>query len=403
MTEGRVSGSPDPRAINLCRIEMTNTVSPPQEPLRQTPLHGLHDSLQAKMVPFAGYAMPVQYPTGILKEHLHTRAQAGLFDVSHMGQRLLTGPHSALISALERVTPGDFQSLAPGKIRYTVLLNEDGGIIDDLMVTHLAEGKLGLIFNAGRKDVDDAFLGAHLPTGVTLEKLEDHALLAFQGPLAETVLARHCAQSASLTFMSASTVQIAGLTCTLSRSGYTGEDGYEISVPAAQARHLADILLAEPEVLPIGLGARDSLRLEAGLCLYGHDIDETIHPVEADLSFAIGKRRRLERGFPGADKILHALNTGPHRLRIGLKPEGKAPAREGTQIADQAGHIIGTVTSGGFSPSLNGPIAMGYVESSFAKIGATVNLVIRGKSNPAQIVSMPFLPHRYKRILTGSK
>jgi len=370
--------------------------------LKKTPLHALHLELGAKMVPFAGYDMPVQYPTGVLKEHLHTREKAGLFDVSHMGQRLLTGPsHAVTAAALETFTPGDFQSLGEGRIRYTLLLNPNGGIVDDLMVTRFAgtqnEGTLGLIVNAGRKDEDDPFIRKHLPPEVKFTALEDRALLALQGPLAQSVLARHCEQAANLSFMSAIHADVDGIACTISRSGYTGEDGYEISVPADAAEKIARALLAEPEVLPIGLGARDSLRLEAGMCLYGHDIDETTNPIEAGLTFAIGKRRKMEKNFPAAEKIMDELFNGAIRLRVGIRPDGKAPAREGTEIADKTGRIIGRITSGGFGPSVNAPIAMGYVEPKFAADGTELNLIVRGKPNPARVVPMPFVPHRYKR------
>ena len=372
------------------------------ESLRRTPLYDLHVELGGKMVPFAGYEMPVQYPAGILKEHLHTRAKAGLFDVSHMGQRFLIGPDRATtVAALEALTPGDFQSLAPGRMRYSLLLTDDGGIVDDFMVTRAQsaddDNMLGFVVNAGRKDVDDAFISARLPSGVTLKLAEDRALLALQGPAAEAVLARHCPEAAALSFMAAARATFDGIDCALSRSGYTGEDGYEISMKAKDAERFARALLAEPEVLPIGLGARDSLRLEAGLCLYGHDIDEGTDPVSANLTWAIGKRRKLEKNFPAAEKIMALLFDGAPRKRVGIRPDGKAPARDGTEIADKSGRVIGKITSGGFGPSLNAPVAMGYIESAFAADGTEVDLIVRGKPCPARVAPMPFVPHRYKR------
>jgi aminomethyltransferase len=374
----------------------------PTETLRKTPLHGLHLELGGKMVPFAGYEMPVQYPTGVLKEHLHTREKAGLFDVSHMGQRFLAGPdHETTAKALEAFTPGDFQSLKHGRMRYSLLLNQDGRIVDDLMVTRSLsaedDGKLGIVVNAGRKDVDDEFIRARLPENVTLTVLDDLALLALQGPAAEAVMMRHCPQAGVLGFMTATAAQFDGIDCAISRSGYTGEDGYEISVSAKGAEAVARALLAEPEVLPIGLGARDSLRLEAGLCLYGHDIDETIDPVEANLVWAIHKSRKLAKDFPAAEKIMGEIFGGTSRKRVGILPVGKAPAREGCEIADKTGRIIGRITSGGFGPSANAPVAMGYVESAFAADGTEIDLMVRGKPNPARVAPMPFVPHRYKR------
>ena len=374
--------------------------------LRHTPLHGLHLELGGKMVPFAGYEMPVQYSEGILKEHLHTRAQAGLFDVSHMGQRFLVGPNDmATAGALENVAPGDFRSLGRGRIRYSLLLNERGGIVDDFMATRSADagddGKFFLVLNAGRKAVDDAFLRERLPAGVTLEDASERALLALQGPAAEAVLARHCARVTESSFMSAFSGDIAGAPCFISRSGYTGEDGFEISVPSSEAEPVARALLAENEVLPIGLGARDSLRLEAGLCLYGHDIDEDTSPIEAGLSWVIGKRRKMERDFPAAERIMEELLSGPRRKRVGIRPDGKAPAREGAEIMSADGVPIGKITSGGFGPSAGAPIAMGYVNSEFAEDGNALALMVRGTPRPARISPMPFVPHRYKRMRMG--
>jgi aminomethyltransferase len=370
--------------------------------LLETPLAGLHRELGAKMVPFAGYSMPVQYPLGILSEHNWTRASAGLFDVSHMGQAVLVGPdHATTARALEALTPGEFQALAPGRIRYTLLTTPEGGIIDDLMVTRPADpaedGRLTLVVNAGRKAIDYAHIAANLPEGVRLEVADDLALLALQGPKAAEVLARHSTDTAAMGFMTAIRTAIDGVDCHVSRSGYTGEDGYEISVAADRAEALVRALLAEPEVEPIGLGARDSLRLEAGLCLYGHDIDEATSPGEADLGFAIAKRRRAEGGFPGHSRILSELADGPARLRVGIKPEGRAPAREGTEIRDATGAEIGIVTSGGFGPTAGGPVAMGYVPAEYAAIGTPLTLVVRGKDLAASVVALPFVPHRYFR------
>ena len=380
--------------------------TPFSEELRRTPLYDLHVALGAKMVPFAGYEMPVQYPAGILKEHLHTRAQAGLFDVSHMGQRFLIGPdHATTARALEAMTPGEFQSLGQGRQRYSLLLNDDGGIVDDMMATRPLspdeDGELFLVVNAGRKSVDDDFIRARLPANVRFVLAEDRALLALQGPAAEAALARHCPYAAQLSFRAGIKTTFDGVPCHVSRSGYTGEDGYEISVPAEEAEDVAKALLAEPEVLPIGLGARDSLRLEAGLCLYGHDIDETISPTEAGLTWAIGKRRKTTRDFPGAARILFELLEGPKRKRVGIRPADKAPAREGAEIVDQNGKRIGVVTSGGFGPSAGAPVAMGYVDASHAADGTNIGLMVRGTARPAQVVPMPFVPHRYKRSTTG--
>ncbi len=370
--------------------------------LRRTPLHGLHLELGGKMVPFAGYEMPVQFPTGVLKEHLHTREKAGLFDVSHMGQRFLSGPdHGTVARSLEFMTPGDIQGLGLGRMRYSMLLNDDGTIVDDLMVTRSNsaedDGRLGVVLNAGRKEVDDAFIRDRLPENVELIVAEDRALMALQGPAAEAVMARHCPDAAQLGFMTAMSTQFDGIDCAISRSGYTGEDGFEISMLAKGAEAIARALLAHPEVLPIGLGARDSLRLEAGLCLYGHDIDETTDPAEANLTWAIHKSRKMAKDFPAAEKIMGEILNGTARKRVGILPDGKAPAREGCEIADKAGRIIGRITSGGFGPSVNGPVAMGYVESAFAADGTQVDLMVRGKANPARVAPMPFVPHRYKR------
>jgi len=361
-------------------------------PNARTPLHALHVAQGAKMVPFAGYDMPVQYPTGILAEHQQTRASAGLFDVSHMGQVRLRGLGAA--SALERLVPGDIAALAPGRIRYTQFTNAQGGILDDLMVTNFGD-HLFLVVNAGCKTRDIAHLRASLPAGISVEYLEDRALIALQGPKAAEVMARLSPAAAALAFMSAASCHVGGETCLVSRSGYTGEDGFEISVAAERAETLARRLLDEPEVKSIGLGARDSLRLEAGLCLYGHDIDETTTPVEAGLAWSISKRRRTEGGFPGAEILRRELAEGAKRRLVGLKPEGRAPAREGTEIVDAAGQVVGKVTSGGFGPTVGGPIAMGYVPKALAQPGTSVGLVVRGKTHAAQVASLPFVKKRY--------
>jgi aminomethyltransferase len=365
--------------------------------LKTTPLDALHVSLGAKMVPFAGYSMPVQYPLGVLKEHLHTRTHAGLFDVSHMGQAELTG--TDVDAALETLVPGDIKGLKPGQIRYTLLLNEDGGIIDDLMVTRPAEpGKentLYLVVNAACKDGDFAHIAAKLKGRATLTRYEDAALLALQGPEAAKVLAKFIPAAASMSFMSSRVDTLDGIPVRLFRSGYTGEDGYEISIPAAEATAVAKKLLAESGVQAIGLGARDSLRLEAGLCLYGSDIDTTTTPTEAGLNWVIGPRRRAEGGFPGAAKILDQVKNGAGKKRVGIKPLGKAPARAHTEIQNEQGKKIGEITSGGFGPSFNGPVAMGYVDTAFSKVGTKINLIVRGQSHPAEIAALPFTPHRY--------
>jgi len=368
--------------------------------LLRTPLHGLHIELGAKMVPFTGYDMPVQYPAGIMAEHKHTRTAAGLFDVSHMGQAHLTGPdHDTVAGALEALCPGNIIGLKPGRQRYTLLLNAEGGILDDLMVSRPTDndGSLFLVVNAACKTADFAHISANLPPGISLAPVKDRGLLALQGPKAATVMARHCPGAVELGFMGAEAASFDGKECLVSRSGYTGEDGFEISMAADQAEAFARALLANDEVAPIGLGARDSLRLEAGLCLYGHDIDETTSPIEAGLAWAVPKRRREEGGFPGAARISRELNQGPARLRVGIMPQGRAPAREHTQIHDAGGATIGEVTSGGFGPTYGGPVAMGYVDAEHAKTGTELGLVVRGKTLPATVADLPFVPHNFKR------
>jgi aminomethyltransferase len=378
--------------------------APANEELLATPLHDEHLAAGARMVPFAGYHMPVQYPTGILAEHTWTREHAGLFDVSHMGQAFLVtddGRHETVARAFEALIPADVLNLRPNQQRYSQLLAEDGGILDDLMVTRAGapgqEGSLYLVVNASMKEADYAHIAARLPAGVALRRRDDLALMALQGPAAEAVLAGMAPEVAALPFMMSADLSVAGIACHVSRSGYTGEDGFEISVPAADAPALWRRLVGHPEVKPVGLGARDSLRLEAGLCLYGHDIDPATSPVEAGLTWSIQKRRREEGGFPGADRVRRELAEGPARVRVGLKPEGRAPAREGTSIVTPDGREVGTVTSGGFGPSVNGPVAMGYVAREAAAPGTELHLMVRAKPLPARVVPMPFAPHRYKR------
>lgn len=362
--------------------------------LKHTPLDSLHRSLGGKMVPFAGYAMPLHYGAGILQEHLHTRSKAGLFDVSHMGQVGLRGAQAA--AALEKLVTGDMLGLAPGRMRYTLLTNAHGGIIDDLMVANTGEA-LVLVVNAARKFADLAHLNTHLDDGVTADYQQDWALLALQGPSAAAVLGRFVPAAPAMRFMEVREVELRGIPLLLSRSGYTGEDGFELSVSADHVETLAQILLDEEDVLPVGLGARDSLRLEAGLCLYGQDIDETTSPVEADLAWAIGKRRRAEGGFIGAEVVLDHLRNGVSRKRVGIQPSGRVPARQHTEITDHAGGWIGTVTSGAFGPSANRPVAMGYVDLAQSEVGTPVNLIVRGRVHGGQIVGLPFVPHRYAR------
>ncbi len=366
---------------------------PDADRLRQTPLDALHRRLGGRMVPFAGYELPVQYPTGVMAEHTQCRERAALFDVSHMGQISLHGADAA--AALETLVPGDMLGIKPGRQRYTVFLDEAGGILDDLMVARHGE-RLLLIVNASRKDADAQHLATRIPQ-IAAERHEDRALLALQGPAAVTAMARLSPQAAMLGFMQVAELTIAGIPVWISRSGYTGEDGFEISVPGADAEALAEKLLAEPEVMAAGLGARDSLRLEAGLCLYGNDIDELTTPVEANLNWTIAKRRRESKDFPGAVPIMDQLANGPTRLRVGLRPEGRAPARAETVIAAADGTAAGTVTSGGFGPTAGTPIAMGYVRRDLANEGQALDLLVRGKALPARVTALPFVPHRYAR------
>ncbi len=363
--------------------------------LARTALHALHLELGAKMVPFAGYDMPVQYPAGILKEHLHCRAEAALFDVSHMGQAAIRGADA--VGALEALVPGDIKALAPGRIRYTMFTDDNAGILDDLMVTAVRDGHLAVVLNAGCKAADMAHLHAALTGNARAELDDDRALLALQGPKAAMVLDRLAPGAAAMKFMSAAQLDIGGIICGVSRSGYTGEDGYEISVPNTRAEDLARKLLAEPEVAPAGLGARDTLRLEAGLCLYGHDIDTTTTPIEAGLAWTISKRRRADGGFPGAARIQRELADGPARRRVGIRPEGRAPVRDGATVSDAAGKAVGQITSGGFSPSLGAPVAMGYVAAPSAATGTALSLDLRGRSVGAAVANLPFVPHRYHK------
>lgn len=363
--------------------------------LLKTPLWGLHRDCGGKMVAFAGYDMPVQYDgMGVLKEHQHTRTHAGLFDVSHMGQAILTGGDPA--AALEKIAPGDIKGLLPFKMRYTVLLNDDGGIVDDLMVTRWDEKTLLLVVNAACKDKDFAWIRKKVGTEVKLEYLPDRALLALQGPKAENVLSQFMPVVSALKFMDATRITYEGQEFYISRSGYTGEDGFEISVPADYAETFAKKLLEIEDVKLIGLGARDSLRLEAGLCLYGHDLDDGKTPVEANLKWVIPKRRREEKNFCGAEKIMSHLNDGTQTLRVGIQPEGKAPVREGTELFLH-GEKIGVITSGGFGPTFDAPVAMGYVRSDLAKIGTKLEAMLRGTARPCTVATLPFVAHRYRK------
>ena len=374
-------------------------------PLKHSPLHQLHLDLGAKMVAFAGYDMPLNYPGGIIKEHLHVRTAAGLFDVSHMGQltlRARSGHAQDAARSLETLIPSDILGLAPQRQRYALFTNDAGGILDDLMVANLGD-HLFLIVNAGCKEADEAHLRACLPD-CEIERKDDRALLALQGPSAESVLTGLAgAGPAKMSFLEVRTISILGSDCIVSRSGYTGEDGFEISIPVSQADAIARKLLANPSVAPVGLGARDSLRLEAGLCLYGSDLDATTNPVEAGLDWSIQKSRRAggarQGGFPGADTILRELAGGSMRRRIGLRPEGRAPVRHGAELfCDEASQTpIGQVTSGVFSPTLQAPIAMGYVTSAHAAIDTKLFASVRGQRLPVRVVQMPFVPHRYKR------
>lgn len=362
--------------------------------IRTVPLDTLHRSLGAKMVPFAGYMLPVHYAPGVMAEHLHCRTKAALFDVSHMGQFSLHGEGAA--RALEALVPSDITGLKPGRQRYTLLLNEAGGIVDDLMVANYGD-RLVVVGNASRKEVDGHHFAEHLPDGVILEQHPQRALLALQGPAASSVMEALCPAAAALPFLGVAEVNMRGIPVWISRSGYTGEDGFEISVREEAAESLAQMLLGHADVLPAGLGARDSLRLEAGLCLYGNDIDELTTPVEANLVWTIAKRRRAERDFPGATPISDQLEHGPTRLRVGIRPTGRAPARAETAILAPDGTGAGSITSGGYSPTLAAPIAMGYVRRDLAEAGTEIGLLIREESQPAQVCALPFVPTHYAK------
>jgi aminomethyltransferase len=377
--------------------------------LKTTALTDAHVAQGARMVEFAGYSMPVQYKDGVLKEHLWTREHAGAFDVSHMGPAFLTlsartgdgeADHRAVAALVEPLVCGDIAGLKPGQLRYTLLLNKDGGVIDDLMIGRPPgasdQGKLQIVVNAGTKDGDFALIEKAASGKAKLARADDGGLIAVQGPAAALAVAALIPGVERLAFMQFAPFEFAGRTLWASRSGYTGEDGYEILVPSDLAQPFWERLLADERVRPIGLGARDSLRLEAGLPLYGHDLDETISPAEANLAFALSKRRRKAADFPGAARILNELAASPSRLRVGLLVEG-APAREGAEIADAGGVVIGRVTSGGFSPSLGKPIAMAYVPPAHSEPGTKLKAVVRGRAQDAVVTPMPFVPHRYVR------
>ena len=373
-------------------------MSQQDEQILQTALHDLHVDLGAKMVPFAGYSMPVQYPMGISREHIQTRTHAGLFDVSHMGQVLLKGDNAA--KALETLVPVDIIDLPAMKQRYALFTNERGGVMDDLMVTNAGD-HLFVVVNAACKAQDINHMREHIGDDVEIEVLEDRALLALQGPDAATVMSRLTDIDDDMIFMTAANLNIDGIDCFVTRSGYSGEDGFEISVHNDDAMQLARTLLAQPEVQPVGLGARDSLRLEAGLCLYGHDLDQDTTPVESSLLWALSKVRRADGaragGYPGADIIMGQIANGVARKRVGIKAEGRMPVREGAVLTDLDGAEIGVVTSGGFGPTVNGPVAMGYVKTELAAPGTELFAIVRGKQVPVQVVKLPFVTQNYYR------
>lgn len=373
---------------------MSDLESGTAETLKKTPLYDLHVELGAKLVPFAGYEMPVQYPSGITMEHLHTRKAAGLFDVSHMGQVRIEGEGRE--AALETLVPTDVTAIAEGGVKYSLFTNDEGGILDDLMISNAGD-HLYLVVNAACKDQDIPLLRSALSPRQSLNEIDDHALIALQGPKAVEVLSRFAPSLAQMPFMSTAMVDLAGLWCRASRSGYTGEDGFEISVPVEGALEFARTLLADENVEPIGLGARDTLRLEAGLPLYGNDLDGTTTPNEAGLLWAVSKSRRETGSYPGADIIRAQIAEGAPRKRVGLKPEGRAPVRAGAEVVDGDGGKLGLVTSGGFSPSLGGPIAMAYVERAQALADNHVFALVRGKPLPCTIVKLPFVQQNYYR------
>jgi aminomethyltransferase len=377
-------------------------------PKLHTPLHALHIELGGRMVDFADFDLALHYPAGIMAEHLHTRLAASLFDVSHMGQLKLRAKSAPTdpsfvdpAAALEKLVPGDIVGLAPGRMRYTLFTNEDGGILDDLMVTRLDAVTLYLVVNAACEQADLAHLRRHLGDVVEIDYLENRALMALQGPASAEAMAHLAADVARLSFLGAAEMQVAGIAAIVTRSGYTGEDGFEISVPADRAEELARRLLALPQVLPAGLGARDSLRLEAGLCLFGADIDQSTSPVEAALGWTVGKRRRTAGDFPGHARLAREFASGPTRLRVGIALEGRLPARAHAPIYSQGGAApgakVGEVTSGGFSPTLQAPVAMGYVTPALAKVGTALHLEVRGKMLAGRVAALPFVAHRYAK------
>ena len=371
----------------------------PQTKILKTPLHDLHAELRGKMVPFAGYDMPIQFPSGIIKEHRHTRGNAGLFDVSHMGQLIVSG--IGVTQELERLVPVDLENLPRNSQTYALLTNTEGGIKDDLIITRFADDEFFLVVNAACKKQDIAHLREHLPSDITVQELSNQALLALQGPTAVNVMAELAPQTTELTFMTSCVATIAGVDCYVSRSGYTGEDGFEISIPSEDANTIARILLGYDRVEPIGLGARDSLRLEAGLCLYGHDMNETTSPVEASLLFSISKSRRPDGnkagGFIGEEKIFAQLRDGVEKKRRGLLIEGPVPIREGTELVTSDGERAGFVTSGGYGPTLKAPIALGYIFARWADFGTKLLAQVRGKNITVIVTKTPFVPQRYFR------
>lgn len=384
---------------------MTNSTD--TDPLRRTPLYDMHVAAGAKMAPFAGYDMPVQFE-GVKSEHLWTREYAGLFDVSHMGPCFLSlkegvgepGAHEKISALIETLVPSDIAALKPGKSRLTVLLNEGGGILDDLIITHMEpeelQGVLYIVVNGAMKEQDWAYFEEKLGDEVVLTRADDRALLALQGPKAVDILKDYFPGCEDLKFMESKRMFWNDVRCGVARCGYTGEDGFEILIFADAAPAFAEALLADERVKPVGLGARDSLRLEAGLCLYGHDMDATRTPVEADLRWVVQKSRRERADFPGATKILYQIANGPAEKRVGIQPLERAPAREGTEIHVN-GEKVGVVTSGGFGPSVEAPVAMGYVRVDLSTPGTAVELMVRGKARPAEVCALPFVEANYKR------
>ncbi|UWQ49020.1 glycine cleavage system aminomethyltransferase GcvT [Leisingera caerulea] len=360
---------------------------------KRTPLYDLHVELGGKMVDFAGWEMPVQYPMGIMGEHKQCREKAALFDVSHMGQVILRGDNVG--EKLETLCPQAYATLKEGKARYGFFTNEEGGIMDDLIVSNAGDHYF-VVVNAALRHQDIPHMQANLD-GVEVTEIFDRALVAVQGPKAEDVVGGLCPAARDLKFMETTVADIDGAECRISRLGYTGEDGYEISIPEADAIRISKLFLAHDDCEPAGLGARDSLRLEAGLCLYGNDIDQSTSPIEASLSWAIQKRRKEDGGFPGAARIQKELAEGPSKKLVGIKPEGRAPARQGVEVQSEGGDTLGTITSGSFGPTVGGPVAMGYVAADHAAPGTKVNLIIRGKAQPAEIVALPFVTQNYKR------